>query len=82
MVEEEKSAEELENRKPEFVPHSNFHKIVIVQVICAAILLLGIIAVRYINKESFSDIRSFYEKNLLTETSVDEVLGEDGQNEA
>lgn len=60
-----------------FVPHSNLHKIIVVQAICAALILLGIIAVRYVNREAFEDIRSFYEKNILTETTVEEVLGED-----
>lgn len=74
--------DDTEITKVGFTPHSNLHKIIIVQAICTVLLLLGILAVRYINKAAFEDIRAFYKKDLLTETSVDEVLGEGEQNEA
>ena len=74
--------QKLNNTEPLFKPHNNFHKIIAVEAICAVVLLLGIVAVRYINKEAFEQIRAFYQQNILTETSVSEVLEEETENEA
>lgn len=60
-----------------FVPHNNFHKIVIVQAICVLVLLMGIVLMRYCSKETFERIKEFYEQELLTETTVEEVLGQE-----
>lgn len=70
--------QENDVKKVVFVPHNNFHKIVMVEAICACVILLGIIAMRYFSKNTFKNIKELYEQELLTETTVEEVLGKEG----
>ncbi len=69
--------EEFKEKEFEFVPHSNFHKIIITQVIVLGIILAGVFLIKYTNMSNYKKITAFYEKYFCDDTSVTQVLQED-----
>lgn len=67
MNEEEKSPK-TDNKMSSFV------KIMLCELIFTVLVLSAVLAVKYFFKGKFEGVKNFYEKYLLTDTSVSEVL--------
>ena len=46
-----------------------------VQAVCVAVLLLGLVGLKFLAPTLFSQVREFYEERFLTETSIEQVFG-------
>lgn len=53
---------------------SSFVKIMLCELIFIVLVLSAVLAVKYFLKGNFEGVKNFYEKYLLTDTSVSEVL--------
>ena len=53
---------------------SSFVKIMLCELIFTVLVLSAVLAVKYFFKGKFEGVKNFYEKYLLTDTSVSEVL--------
>ncbi|GEM_PF-2945193 len=65
--------EEEKKQKPDN-KMSSFVKIMLCELIFTALVLSAVLSVKYLFKGKFEDVKKFYEKYLLTDTSVSEVL--------
>lgn len=52
-----------------------FYKTVIVQSVCVLIILASIVIMKYFFKGAYSQIESFYREEILSDTKISEVLG-------
>ncbi len=53
---------------------SYFIHILVTQIICCAILLISVLTFKYLFKEEYKEIRSFFETQICVDTKVQEVL--------
>ena len=61
------------------INHNNkWLSIVITQSVCVAIILLSLIAMKYLFSGTFNSVKQWYEINVCNDTDVNEVLGSDG----
>lgn len=55
-------------------PRSQFMQINITAAICMAVLILGVLAIKYLSPPLFSEFNEWYQTYILDETSTKEVL--------
>lgn len=53
---------------------SYYTNIIITQGICIAFVLLCVISLKFISKNQYNKLKSFYEKEICANTSISEVL--------
>mgnify|MGYP004614275367 FL=1 len=53
---------------------SSFVKIMLCELIFTALILSAVLSIKYFFKKDFETVKKFYEKYLLTDTTVSEVL--------
>lgn len=53
---------------------SSFVKIMLCELIFTALILSAVLSIKYFFKRDFETVKKFYEKYLLTDTTVSEVL--------
>ena len=51
-------------------------RIITVQFICAVIVLITVLTVKYFFKDTYSDFKRWYAKNIENDTDISEVLGD------
>lgn len=56
----------------------SFYKIMITQLCAAILLLLLVLGIKLFSKKEYTQIKEFYKQELLSETSVEEVLEREG----
>ena len=52
-----------------------FYKTVIVQSVCVLMILASIVIMKYFFKGAYSQIENFYREEILSDTKISEVLG-------
>ncbi len=55
-------------------PRSQFAQVNITAAICMAVILIAVLAIKYISPPLFSAVTEWYEEYVLDETSTKEVL--------
>ena len=63
-----------ENDISKIPPKTEFIPIVITQVICVAVILLGLVAVKYISPKGFEKAGSWCSQNILSETDLEKMF--------
>lgn len=53
-------------------------KIIVVQSICVAIILLTILFVKFFFKNTYKELKNWYQNNLCSETKISEVTDNSG----
>lgn len=53
---------------------SSFVKIMLCELIFSVLILSAVLSIKYFFKKDFETVKKFYEKYLLTDTTVSEVL--------
>ncbi len=61
----------------EIKPRNMFVHIAVAQAICIAVLILSVFIIKLFSPATFEGITHWYTENLLDETSVSEVFGEE-----
>ncbi len=67
------NGEILKDRKNE-----TFFKIIIVEIICVAVILLSVIAVKYFFKATYSKVEKWYKENIIVDTDIKQVIEASG----
>ncbi len=70
---EENYANEVKESKGK---RNTFFYIIIIQLITVAILLGSIVCMKYFFKSNYKEFNNWYEKTFLSQTDINEVLGE------
>lgn len=52
------------------------YKIIITEILCVVIILAAVIVVKYAFKDTYKELKEWYETYICDETSIDEVLKE------
>lgn len=55
--------------------NDNIYKLIIAETVCVAIMLLSIITVKYFFKSTYKSLYNWYCLNVLVDTDIEEVLG-------
>ncbi|MBQ8202931.1 MAG: hypothetical protein IJZ75_01435 [Clostridia bacterium] len=48
--------------------------VIITEMVCVALILVGVLLLKYLSAENFNEALSFYSEYFLTETTVSEVI--------
>lgn len=56
-------------------------KIICVQAVCVIIIILSVLAIKFISARYYKRIKSFYENNFLDETNVSDVINGENADE-
>lgn len=51
-----------------------YYRVLIIQAVCIFIILSGVLAVKYFFKEEFLKVTEFYQKNIMIDTKISEVI--------
>lgn len=51
-----------------------FYKTVVVQSVCILIILLSVVVMKYFFKSAYNEVEKFYREEILSDTSISEVL--------
>lgn len=65
---------EEEHKQKTDTKMSSFVKIMLCELIFTALILSAVLSIKYFFKRDFEAVKKFYEKYLLTDTTVSEVL--------
>lgn len=55
-----------------------FYKVVIVQSVCVFLIIASVLVVKYFFKDTYKQVKDFYNDHLNSDTSVSEVI--EGEN--
>lgn len=68
---------EEEIKKPN--PNSQFANIIITQAICVALILMAVLVTKYFFKDTYNELKLFYEQQICADTDINEVIGEENE---
>ena len=71
MEELEKEIENIENPPPK---KDILLAVIITEAVCIAIILAGILLIKYFSANNFDSVRDFYSEHFKTETTVSDVI--------
>ncbi len=57
-------------------PFNCYFAIVITQCVCVVILLISLICIKYFFKGTYKQLKVFYEKEICSDTDINEVLSD------
>ena len=58
--------------------NETFFKIIIVEIICVAVILLSVISVKYFFKSTYSEVKKWYKANITVDTDIKQVIEASG----
>ncbi len=58
--------------------NETFFKIIIVEIICVAVILLSVISVKYFFKSTYSEVEKWYKANITVDTDIKQVIEASG----
>ncbi len=71
--------EDFENKTAESKPSKAkdiLLAVIVTEAVCVALILLGVLLMKYFSSGGFSRLQGFYSEHFLTETSLSEVIKE------
>ena len=66
----------MENEEIIKKPFNSFFAILITQLITVAVIITGVLVMKFFFKNEFKIVKNFYEKNICQEVSISEVIDE------
>ena len=57
-----------------------FLSVFYVQAVCVAVILLSLLGLKFFFPALFSQVKERYEEHFLTETSIEQVFGDEGND--
>lgn len=69
----------MENTELTVTKREMYSKIIIIEAVCVAIILLTVLTTKLFFKNTFSDIKKWYESNICIDTDINQVLETKGE---
>ncbi len=60
-------------------PSSQLANIIITQAICIALILIAVLITKYFFKDTYNELKIFYEQQICADTDINEVIGEENE---
>ena len=60
-------------------PSSQLANIIITQAICIALILIAVLITKYFFKDTYNELKIFYEQQICDDTDINEVIGEENE---
>lgn len=60
-------------------PNSQLANIIITQAICIALILIAVLITKYFFKDTYNELKIFYEQQICADTDINEVIGEENE---
>lgn len=69
----------MENTELTVTKREIYSKIIIIEAVCVAIILLTVLTTKFFFKNTFSDIKKWYQSNICIDTDINQVLETKGE---